>query len=170
MLRICMRFSLILPLFPMNIILWNCRRALNPRFHLTLSTLINTYSHFLVIITETRVGGDRAKDITERLPFDGAIHLNTIGYSGGIWLLWNSDAVEIMQLAKMEQKIYVMVKVCASDSSWLLSSIYTSPRLEEMKSKWNNLVYVASLHHLPWLMLRDYSEHLSSHDKLGETH
>ena len=55
-----------------------------------------------MIITEIRVGGERAKDIMDRLLFDGAIHANTIGYSGSIWVLWKSDAVEIMQLAKTE--------------------------------------------------------------------
>ena len=47
-------------------------------------------------------GGDKAKAITDRLPFDGAIHTNTIGYSGGLWLLWNSDLVEVELLAKTE--------------------------------------------------------------------
>lgn len=32
---------------------------------------------------ETRVGGDRAKEIMDRLPFDGAICYNTIGFTGG---------------------------------------------------------------------------------------
>ena len=70
-----------------------------------------------MIITETRVGGERAKDIIDRLPFDGAIHSDTVGYSGGIWLLWNLDTVEVIQLAKMEQEIHVLIKVHASDSS-----------------------------------------------------
>ncbi|XP_030931013.1 uncharacterized protein LOC115956881 [Quercus lobata] len=30
---------------------------------------------------ETRLGGERAKGITDRLPFDGAIHTETIGYT-----------------------------------------------------------------------------------------
>lgn len=63
------------------------------------------------------MGGDKAKDIIDRLPFDGALHADTIGYSGGIWVLWNSDEVEITQLAKTEQEIHVEVKVCASNHS-----------------------------------------------------
>lgn len=56
----------------------------------------------LVIVTETRVGGARAKDITNGLPFDRAIHTDTIGYAGGLWLLWNSDSVEVTWLQKIE--------------------------------------------------------------------
>ena len=87
---------------PMKIILWNCRGALNLRFHTVLTELINAHSPSIVIVTETRVGGERAKEITSRLPFDEALHADTVGYSGGIWVLWNSDEVEVTQLAKTE--------------------------------------------------------------------
>ena len=121
------------PFSPMNIIFWNYRGALNPLFHLVLTDLINKHSLSIVIITETRVGGERTKDITDRLPFDGGIHSDTIGYCEGIWLLWKSDTVEITQLAKTEQEIHIVVKVHNSNLSWLLSYIYASPRLEERK-------------------------------------
>ena len=35
------------------------------------------------MVTETHIGGDRARDITDRLSFDGAIHIETIGRVGG---------------------------------------------------------------------------------------
>ena len=90
---------------------------MNPHFHVTLKNLINSHTPIIVIITETRVGGERAKDITDRLPFDGALHADTIGYLGGIWVLWKSDVVEITQLAKIEQEIHMLVKVRALNSS-----------------------------------------------------
>ena len=152
---------------PMNVLLWNCRGALNPRFQRVFLDLVNAHAPSLVFVTETRIGREKAKQITDLLPFDRAIHVDKIGYSGGLWLLWNSDIVEVTQLAKIEQEIHVMVKVRASNIIWLLSSIYASPRLEERKLLWGNLANVASLHQLPWLMLGDYNELLSSHDKLG---
>ena len=51
---------------------------------------------------ETCIGGDRAKDIYDRLPFDSAIHTETIDFAGGIWLSWNADKGEVDQLAKTE--------------------------------------------------------------------
>ena len=86
----------------MNIICWNCRGALNPCFRNTLDSLISKYNPSIVIVMETRIGDLRAKDITDRLPFDGAIHTDTIGYAEGLWLLWNSEVVEVTQLAKIE--------------------------------------------------------------------
>ena len=67
-----------------------------------MTKLINAHSPSIVIVTKTRVGGERTKEITNRLPFDGALHTDTVGYSGGIWVLWNSDEVEVTQLAKTE--------------------------------------------------------------------
>ena len=80
---------------------------------------------------ETKLGGSKAKEVTDRLPFDGAIHTEMIGFSGGLWLLWNKDKVEIEKLAKTEQEIHVEIKGRALNLSWIFSTIYASPRSEE---------------------------------------
>lgn len=56
----------------------------------------------IMIIMKTRIGGDKAKDITDRLLLNGAIHTYTIGLVGGLWILWNFDKVHITQLAMLE--------------------------------------------------------------------
>ena len=116
---------------------------------------------------ETRVGGDKAKEIIDRLPFDGAILAKTIGYAGGIWLLWNSDRVAIMQLASTEQEIHVEVKVLPSNLSWILSAVYASLRIVERQVLWENLAKVAELHSKPWIIVGDFNEPLVEADKFG---
>ena len=56
----------------------------------------------MLMVIKTRIGGERAKEITDRLPFDRAIHTDTIGYAEGLWVLWNSDMVEITPFANTE--------------------------------------------------------------------
>ena len=51
---------------------------------------------------ETRLGGERTKGITDRLRFDRAIHTDMIDRTGGLWLLWNSDKVEVTLMKKAE--------------------------------------------------------------------
>ena len=101
----------------MNIIVWNCRGALKPNFQRYVSELVRNHNLAILVVMETRVGGDRAREITDRLPFDGAIHAETIGYAGGIWVLWNSDRVEVVQLVSTEQEVHVEVKVLPSNLS-----------------------------------------------------
>lgn len=79
----------------MNIIVWNYRGALDPNFSSSIVELVNDHSPVILTVTDTHVDGDIAKEIIDRLPFSGAIHADTIGYTGGIWLLWNSNAVEV---------------------------------------------------------------------------
>lgn len=116
---------------------------------------------------ETKLGGDKAREITDYLPFDGAIHTNTIGYAGGLWLLWNSDKVDIQSLANTEQEIHVKVKVCSSNLNWILFAIYVSPKSEERKILWENLAKVSELYNLLWVMAGDFNEPLVDEDKFG---
>ncbi|XP_065617683.1 uncharacterized protein LOC136064428 [Quercus suber] len=67
----------------MNILMWNCRGMLNHR-------------PSIMVITETRVGGDRVRRIIEGLPFDRSITTNTIGFAGGLWLLWKKEDAELL--------------------------------------------------------------------------
>ena len=84
----------------------------------------------------------------------------TIGFSGGLWLLWNSDKVEVEALANTEQEIHVEVKVRSSNSAWLFLAIYASPRSEERLLLWSNLSKVAELQNKPWIMAGDFNKPL----------
>lgn len=75
----------------------------------------------------------------DKLPFDGAIHTDTIGFASGLWLLWNSNKVQITQLALSEYEVHVLVKVTASTFEFIASAIYASPRFQERCVLCNNL-------------------------------
>ncbi|KAL0012521.1 hypothetical protein SO802_007629 [Lithocarpus litseifolius] len=151
----------------MSIIVWNCRGALKSSFQNHVRELVHNHDPAIMVVMETRIGGDRAGDISDRLPFDGAIHSDTIGFSGGIWLLWNSDKVQITQLAMSEQEIHVLVKVTSSSFEFIFSAIYTSPRFHERCILWNNLKNAADLHEKPWIIAGDFNEVLADGDKFG---
>ena len=94
--------------FIMNILVWNCRK---PFFQRNVRELTRCHNPAILVVMETKIGGKRAREITDRLPFDNAIHIETIGYVGGLWMLWNSNRVEITTLANTEQEIHTMVKI-----------------------------------------------------------
>ena len=47
--------------------------------------LVRVHDPAIFVVMETRLGGVKSKNITDRLPFDGAIHVDTIGYVGGVY-------------------------------------------------------------------------------------
>ena len=79
----------------MNILMWNCRGALNPDFKRRVFEMAVNHRPLIMVITETRVGGSRAEKIIEALPFDGFITMETIGYAGGLWILWRREDAEV---------------------------------------------------------------------------
>lgn len=68
----------LLPLI-MNMMIWNCRGALSPTFRNNVSELVRVHSPAIMIITKTKVNGDRAKKIADRLPLDGVILQTHLG-------------------------------------------------------------------------------------------
>ena len=157
---------LISQLVRMNILMWNCRGALNPDFKRRVFELVVNHRPSIMVITETKVGGERAKKIIEGLPF-GFITTGTIGYAGGLWILWNKEGVEISLLANTEQEIHATLKVHASNLSWLFSAIYASPRMAKRQILWSNIEEVGQLHSMPWLMIGDFNEVLCGEGKFG---
>ncbi|KAK7819526.1 hypothetical protein CFP56_040187 [Quercus suber] len=141
--------------------------ALKPSFRKRASELVQNHNLAILVVMETRVGGDRAREITSLLPFDGAIHTDTIGYAGGLWVLWNVDRVDIALLFSIEQKIHAEVKVRFINISWLFLAVYASPRNAERQVLWKNLMSVAELHNMPWVTAGDFNEPLLSEDKFG---
>lgn len=119
-----------------------------------------------MIISETKLCGDRAQGIIDRLPLDGAIVANSFGRSSELWLLWDSEQVELIELSSTEQEIHAIVSSTAN-YPWLLSAIYASPRLVERRLLWDNLETMAGLHSLPWVIAGDFNEVLMNGDKFG---
>lgn len=70
--------------FFMKIMVWKCRGALSPNFCIIIMDMMKDSNPDIFIVTETKVGGDRTKEITNKLPFDGVVHTDTIGYAGGL--------------------------------------------------------------------------------------
>ena len=105
--------------------------------------------------------------ITDNLPFDGAINTDTIEYAGGLWVLWMSDKVEVSSLTSTKQEIHITVKVRPSNLSWLFTAVYANPRSAKSHILWNNLIKVADLHNMPWVIVGDFNEPLMEDDKFG---
>lgn len=112
------------------------------------------------------MSGDRAKRIADRLPLDGAIFANSFGFSGGLWVLWDSNQVNVMELSSIEQEIHAIIS-STSKPPWLLSAVYGSPRFVERCLLWDNLKSVLGLHSLSWVIASDFNEVLMGEDKLG---
>ncbi|OMP03174.1 Endonuclease/exonuclease/phosphatase [Corchorus capsularis] len=111
--------------FPMKILLWNVRGAGGSDLLRSIQDLVRVHKPVLVGIMETRVGSDRAEDIVRRIRFSDHRIVEGLGFSGGIWLLWDSGSVNVIVEETSFQAITVKVK--RKDEQWNFTTVYGSP-------------------------------------------
>ena len=87
-------------------LIWNWRGALNPNFLSLVSDLIRKHYPAILVVMETKVSGDKANSIVDRLHMDGAILVNNIGQTSGLWVLWDSTQVEVTELSTIKQEVH----------------------------------------------------------------
>ncbi|XP_030943405.1 uncharacterized protein LOC115968223 [Quercus lobata] len=123
--------------------------ALKPSFRKRVTNLVQNYNPSILVVMETRVGGDRAREITNLLPFDGAFHIDSIGYAGGLWVLWNADRVDLALLASTEQAVHAEVKVMEWNKNQF-GNIFT--RKKNLMSRLNGIQRSLALRPLEFLV------------------
>lgn len=111
----------------MNILLLNYRGALNANFKIRILEMVMNHHQAIMVTTKTRARRERVERIVEGIPFNGFYATDTIGYAGGLWLLWKKEKEKVFVLSATEQGTHALVKVCNSNITWLISSIYASP-------------------------------------------
>lgn len=151
---------------PISILAWNVRGAGNAEFRRAFFDLIARYKPNVVLLTETRVGGDRATAIINSLGFHRHYKVDPMGYAGGLWLLWNDEQINMHIEGHTFQEIHAVAEVSATIRV-LLSFVYGSPDRNRRKILWSNLVSVASLTDMPWLVCGDFNDILSPSEKWG---
>lgn len=76
-------------LSPMNIISWNVRGVAGTNFKRIFKEMVRNYNPNLVLLTKTRLSGDRANSISRSLGYERFVKVDAMGFSKGIWVLWN---------------------------------------------------------------------------------
>ena len=70
----------------MNYLFWNSRGAGGRTLTPLLTKLRRQYSLSLIAILEPRQKGDKAEQMRRRLGFDEVAIIESLGFSGGIWV------------------------------------------------------------------------------------
>ena len=58
---------------------------------------------------ETRISSARVEDLSFNIGFDSVCRSDANGFSGGIWILWNSDETTLDILSVTDQAIHAFV-------------------------------------------------------------
>ncbi|GLT30826.1 hypothetical protein SLA2020_056100 [Shorea laevis] len=121
---------------------------------------------------ETKVAGEKAKEITASLRFSRPSIIDADGLAKGIWLLWD-DTFQVNVLNERAQVIHAMVKVNShpsfSNFIWYLSAVYGHPQFETRSLFWENLKQFSQVIQGPRLVIGDFNDVTCQDEKFGVT-
>ena len=110
----------------MNFVTWNCRGASAPNFPGIIKDSRKQYCTSFIALLETRTSGNKAKRIINKMGFDSYFIVEAQGFAGGIWCMWDLNAIIMKPLSHSDQHVSLEVKG-SRGLSWTLTVIYGSP-------------------------------------------
>lgn len=150
----------------LKIVCWNCRGAAKFFFHRICIDLCKVDKVDVLIILEPRCSGDKANKIVERLGFNSSWRYEAEGYSGGIWILWNTGHFTVTAVEEMKQCLTVNLQ--KDNQDFFLSCVYGSPNMKTRESLWAHIqVLSADLQHKSWAYLGDFNAYILNEEKSG---
>lgn len=131
-----------------------------------MNDLVRVYNPVNMVLMETRVSGAQVAVVMNWIGFDKVLRMDAIGFSGGIWLFWRSERVEIELLSTTRQCMDVLVKQNTM-IPWLFTAVYASPNIACRDALWDYILDVSRMHNFPWLIGGDLNEIASVEEKRG---
>lgn len=157
-----------LPSFPkavsMKLLIWNCRGAGNKAFKRTLKELEKNHKPSIIVLMETKVDLSSMGLFFNKLGFTASSHVDPVGKSGGIWVLWDPFRVTVKALDVNAQVIHAKIQRDGY-SDWILSTIYASPNLRLRDTLWENLEAVAQNMNQHWPAAGDFNDFAMQSEK-----
>ncbi|XP_039010567.1 uncharacterized protein LOC120139409 [Hibiscus syriacus] len=91
----------------------------------------------MVAILEPRISGDKADRVISKIGFSNSYRVETRGFSGGIWLLWD-DSLSVDIVATHPQFIHALVNGGFFRNSFFVTAVYGSPHRTNHMSLWTD--------------------------------
>lgn len=63
----------------------------------------------IMVFSETRISKENAETAARSLGFHGDFATDPVGYNGGLWMFWDTAAVNVTILGSTSQEIHAMV-------------------------------------------------------------
>ena len=157
------------PSFPMfnmsiKILVWNVQGAGNKVQVIRELVRINKPS--VLVLVETHLSGEQAQKICDRIGFAGQKRVEAQGFSGGIWMLWDTQVVAINTYGSHSQHLTVEISKLGEEP-WLFSAIYASPDSSIRKELWRELEQIKDKYSGPWMLAGDFNETMRMQERNG---
>ncbi|CAN1187241.1 Putative ribonuclease H protein At1g65750 [Linum perenne] len=149
-----------------NIFSWNCRGAASKSFITAFKSYANIVNFSIAVIVEPKISGHKAEKVIWKMGFASSFRSDAIGFSGGVWLLWDPLVVSLNIMEFGPQFVHAKGSL-ADGSSFFLTAVYASPRATSRVLLWDVLKRLSVNQSSPWAVIGDFNAILSADDKSG---
>lgn len=144
----------------------NVRGALGKSFGQTFRLLMATHKPDMVVIQEPGCSGSRALNTIRKLGFRHSIVSDTRGFSGGIWIMWNSNELKVKEIRIHDQ--FIHVEVCLpQECSWFMTAVSASLRENDRQAFFDGVNDISHSIRGAWLLVGDFNTISSSSEQKG---
>ncbi|XP_028117920.1 uncharacterized protein LOC114315507 [Camellia sinensis] len=140
------------------------RGAGNQRFKRTMRELVQIHKPELLILMETKVEFKSMGMFFNCMGFTAFAHVDPIGCSGGIWMIWNPNMVNVRVVEASSQLITTTISR-QDFPDWLLSAVYASLNNNKREELWEYLEAILQNMTDPWLVAGDFNDFSTSNEK-----
>ncbi|KAI9118699.1 hypothetical protein K1719_010144 [Acacia pycnantha] len=119
----------------------------------------------VAVILEPRISGSLARSLIKNWGFKFSEKVEAVGFSGGIWILWNLEDLVVDVLEKDDQ--FIHCRWFLNGKSMLFTAVYANPCEQRRQQIWNSLYRVAVDISEPWMLAGDFNEIKSPSEQIG---
>ncbi|XP_058760042.1 uncharacterized protein LOC131633337 [Vicia villosa] len=147
---------------------WNFRGINKEVRHREVSSYFSTFKVPIIALLETRVKKDNVSTIRRKFGnywsyLDNYSH----HHNGRIWLMWKDQEIRVNLLQCEEQYLHVEVKNLDNKVPYLATIMYALSQPDRRKLLWSQIDHLGSNITLPWIVIGDFNNVLTSQDMIG---
>ncbi|KAI5310975.1 hypothetical protein L3X38_030079 [Prunus dulcis] len=132
----------------LNIFYWNVRGAGRKSLQNAFKDHCRVHDISICVMLEPRITGDNSLKVLKSLGVPKFERVDAMGFSGGIWVLWDDMRCKLEVVDFFEQGISALIFL-PSGQGWLFTMVYGSPCNTKREALWQHLDSVAKAHQYP---------------------
>lgn len=140
----------------MDFIVWNVCSFGNDESFRAVNNLLMCYKPAILVLLETKISGIMADIQVGKLRLSGHYRIEADSLSGGIWLFWHTDIVQVEIISKHFQCLHVSLTY-KDGSKWFFMAIYASPNDQLRPLLWQELGRIGSHISLLWFLAGNFN-------------
>ncbi|XP_040987679.1 uncharacterized protein LOC121235397 [Juglans microcarpa x Juglans regia] len=151
----------------MILLSWNSRGLGNPRRVRVLADLVREEDTKVLFLQETKLHARAAEKLKFRLGFENCLAVSSEGRSGGLALYWKKQ-VKVVIKNYSKSHIHASIHDAIEEGeTWFLTGIYGQPEAHRRHETWDLIRSLKLPQDQGWLLIGDFNEVLSNHEKSG---